>query len=580
MLNIDEIQMLCLQGESSRVDFKFEQYKFFKATAEEKDELIKDVCAMANTANQEPSYILIGIEELPNKEGKIVGIAQSDVIDDALLHQFINYKTNKAIPFSSYVVASGIPDRDCLQIIEIAPCGALRPFYLKKNFGRLLANAVYMRDGTSTNVANPEQISAMGEEAALGRARPVIALPEGVTVETDWSACIVEGADFSDLDEDAICQARKGFAEAHTGRVTINEVEGWPLGVLLEKTKLAVDGKLTRAALLLLGKREASVKLSPYVAQITWNLAGERTAYEHFGPPFLLTTTELYRKIRNFQIKILPKNSLLPVSVPKYVEKVVLEPLHNCIAHQDYNRQERIIVTERDDGIVFENAGTFYDGMPNDYVAGIKRPKRYRNRLLAEVMAELHMIDAMGYGIRDVYLSQRERYLPMPDYMISSDHVVVKVYGNVVDESYSRLLIANSDISIGDVVNLDRVQKHLPITPDAISHLRKMGYVESRGKSLRVSSKIAALTDMRAEYIQMRATEDANLKRMILDYLGEYESASRADINKLLFNKIHEALNEEERLVKIGNLLTALRLNGDIVNNGSRKRPEWRLIKR
>ena len=578
MLTRNEIEMLCVRGESVNVDFKREQYKFYDAPPHDKSELLKDIISMANSGHAGPSYILIGVSEQPDKSGKIVGICQGDVIDDAVIHQFVNKKTNRVVPFASYVVASGVEDRDVIQIIEISPCAIQRPFYLLKPFGKMSENAVYYRDGTSTAVASPEQVKAMGEDAALKKAKPVVELPEDVRIERDWSAVVVENAEYSDLDDAAVAQARKGFVEAHMGRITLDEVERWPLEVFLGKVKLAVDGKLTRAALVLLGKSEASVKLSPYVVRITWNLADGNSAYEHFGPPFLLNTSEIYRKIRNFQIKILPKNSLLPISVPKYVEKVILEPLHNCIAHQDYSKQERILVTESVDSVLMENAGTFYDGMPTDYIDGVKRPRRYRNRLLAEAMADLHMIDAMGYGIHDVYQSQKSRYLPMPDYDIGGDHVSVRVYGNIVDEAYSRLLIAHADMSMADVINLDRVQKHLPISSEASTHLRKLHYIEGRGKQVRISSHIAELTDKRAEYIQMRATDDVHLKGMIVEYLKRYHFATREDINKLLFQKMHEALNEKERLNKIGNLLSSLRVSGEIVNRGTRSRPRWELV--
>lgn len=579
MLSIEAINMLCLQGESDRVDFKLEQYRFLGGSPEDKSELLKDILAMSNVARIDAAYILIGVEELPNKAGRIVGIRHDDVIDDAMLHQFVNQKTNVTIPFSSYVVASGVLGKDCIQVIEIAPCNEMRPFYLRKDFGKLRASLVYYRDGTSTAIATPDQIKKMGEENAIGMARPVVELPESVVISKDWSAVVVESANYDDLDTEAIAKARKGFAEAHIGRLSVEEVEGWPLPVFLEKTRLAVGGKLTRAALLLLGKSEASIKLSPYVAQLTWNLSDGVSAYEHFGPPFLLTTTRLYRKIRNFQIKILPKGSLLPVVVPKYTEKVVLEPLHNCIAHQDYTRLERILVTEYPDSIEFENAGSFYEGVPEDYIDGFKRPRTYRNRLLAEAMAELHMIDAMGYGIRDVYHSQRIRYLPMPDYKLSGDHVAVRVYGNVVDEAYSRLLISETSISIADVVSLDRVQKHLPIDRKVAAHLRKLRYIEGRGKQVRISSRIAAMTDKRAEYIQLKATEDANLKRMILDYIAQFGGATRSDIDTLLQSKMHEALSEDEKRTKVGNLLTALRVGNKIVNQGTRGKPQWVLVK-
>ena len=186
MLIRTEIEMLCLRGESLNVDFKREQYKFYKATPEDKSELLKDIISMANSGNSEPSYIIIGVEEQPNKTGKIVGIRQDDVIDDALIHQFVNQKTNRDVPFSSQVVPSGVEVREVIQIIEIAPCRFQRPFFLRKPFGKMSENVVYYRDGTSTAIANPEQVKAMGEQAALSRAKPVVELPEEVKIEQDW----------------------------------------------------------------------------------------------------------------------------------------------------------------------------------------------------------------------------------------------------------------------------------------------------------------------------------------------------------------------------------------------------------
>ena len=116
---------------------------------------------------------------------------------------------------------------------------------------------------------------------------------------------------------------------------------------------------------------------------MTWKLEGAERAYEHFGPPFLLNTTLLYQRIRNIQLRILPEDELLAIEVSKYDQRVVLEAVHNCIAHQDYSRNGRITVTEQLDKLVLENEGNFYEGCPDDYVEGHKTPSRYRNPFLA-----------------------------------------------------------------------------------------------------------------------------------------------------------------------------------------------------
>lgn len=190
----------------------------------------------------------------------------------------------------------------------------------------------------------------------------------------------------------------------------------WPLTTFLDRVRITQNGQITRAALLLLGKPEAVWHLSPHPVQITWKLDGAERAYQHFAPPFLLTTTQLYQRIRNIQLRLLPQDELLPLEVSKYDQKIVLEALHNCLAHQDYTRNGRVTVIEQPDRLVFENEGNFFDGTPGDYLEGNRVPRRYRNPFLAQAMSELNMIDTMGYGIHDMYARQAKRYFPMPDY--------------------------------------------------------------------------------------------------------------------------------------------------------------------
>lgn len=235
------------------------------------------------------------------------------------------------------------------------------------------------------------------------------------TIANDWSAQVVPSATLDDIDIIALQKARESFALKHANRFSAEEITKWSTVNFLNRAKITQDGKITRTAILLLGKPESAYLLSPHPAQITWKLDGPERAYEHFGPPFLLTTTQLYQKIRNIQLRLMPSGELLPHEVSKYDQKVVLEALHNCIAHQDYTRNGRINVIEQPDKLIFENEGNFYEGQPDDYILGGKIPRRYRNSFLVEAMVTLNMIDKMGFGIHDMHSGQARRYFPMPD---------------------------------------------------------------------------------------------------------------------------------------------------------------------
>ncbi|MDR1213700.1 MAG: hypothetical protein LBK54_06425 [Propionibacteriaceae bacterium] len=58
----------------------------------------------------------------------------------------------------------------------------------------------------------------------------------------------------------------------------------------------------------------------------------------------------------------------------------------------------------------------------------------------------------MGYGIRMMASRQRGRFLPMPDYDLSEmGEVKLTIYGRVVDEAYTRLLMERSDLPLVDI---------------------------------------------------------------------------------------------------------------------------------
>lgn len=397
------------------------------------------------------------------------------------------------------------------------------------------------------------------------------------TIEHDWTAAVVPEATLDDLDEEAIAHAREAFAKKHANRIPEADVAAWPPATFTDRARLTQNGQITRAALLLVGKAEAAWRLSPNPAQLTWNLVGPEEAYEHFGPPLLLSTTRLFRRIRNIQIRLLPGDQLLPEEVSKYDQQIVLEALHNCIAHQDYSRNTRVVVTERPDRLVFQNAGSFYEGEPDDYIQGTRVPLGYRNPFLVQAMAELNMIDTMGYGIRRMNDRQARRYLPLPDYDLSESGVVkLTIYGGVVDPAYTRLLLMRMDLPFSDILALDRVQKELPIRDEAVQRLRRAKLIEGRRPHLHVAAEVAAATGSKVEYIRTRAQDDAHYTKLVLDYLDKFGSATRREINKLLWDKLSDALNEDQKANKITNLLTKMKRVGQIRNEGSRTKPSWR----
>lgn len=245
-------------------------------------------------------------------------------------------------------------------------------------------------------------------------------------------------------------------------------------------------------------------------------------AYEHFGLPFLLNTTRANERIRNVQVRMLPPGTLVKkTEIEKYDRKSVLEAINNCVAHADYRTGSRINLIERVDRVTLENAGSFFDGSPEDYVIDSRMPRKYRNPFLVNAMTELNMIDRMGLGIRQINRSQAKRYLPLPDYDLSEDGAVkVTIYGAVIDTNYSEQLMQHTDLPLEDVLALDRVQKKMPISKEAVARLRRAHLIEGRSPNLHVSSVVAAATDTMAQYVRTRAQSNEFYAKLVMDYLA------------------------------------------------------------
>jgi ATP-dependent DNA helicase RecG len=395
--------------------------------------------------------------------------------------------------------------------------------------------------------------------------------------QEDWSAKVCTGASLNDLDPSAIQFAREKYAEKNEKYRT--EIQQWDTATLLDRMKITVNGEVTNAAIILLGKPESSRFLLPAIAQITWKLDAAEQAYEHFGPPFLLNVSAVMKRIRNIRYKIFPDTQLVAAEVLKYEPRVILEALNNCIAHQDYHLNSRIIVTEKTEKLIFTSAGSFFEGKAEDYSLGEKTPERYRNPWLANAMVNLNMIDTMGYGIHTMYKEQRKRYFPLPDYSKSeAEKVVLEIYGQVIDMNYSKLLLEKTELTLSTVIMLDRMQKKLPLEQPAYEFLKKEKLIEGRKPNYHIAGMIAGITGQKADYIKNRGFKDSHYKQLVLNFLQQFREAGKQDIDHLLKDILPGVLDEKQRANKIRNLLYAMsRKDKSIINKGTNRKPVWKI---
>ena len=396
-------------------------------------------------------------------------------------------------------------------------------------------------------------------------------------VDEDWSKEIVEGATIEDLDPEAIKEARKKYGKKHPDLV--KEMKKWDDITFLNKAKITLKGKITNTAILLVGRTESEYLISPAVARIRWIYKDSKGNERDFAIetcPFVLATDKIYGKIRNFKYLIMDPEltSLVPDNLDTYDPFIIREALNNAIAHQDYGCHGMINVVEEEDRLIFTNLGSFIPDSVRSVLENDAPEEHYRNKMLANAMVELGMVDTIGSGIKRMFDKQRERLFPMPDYDFSENRVKVTVVGKVLDVDYARLLTRDKTLSLLDIEMLSRIQMHRPLSKEEIDYLRKRKLVEGRKNALYFAKSVAGATGQKAEYTRNKGLDDEYYRDLIMKALEQHERMSRPEINALLMNKLPEALTEKQKLSKIGHLLTYLRQSGKI-EIGDKK--QWQL---
>jgi ATP-dependent DNA helicase RecG len=540
--------LLELPAETETVEFKEAKngYDFTK--------LGRYFSALSNEANlnrHSSAWLVFGV----NNARQVVGTKyRSNRPELDSLKEEIANKTSHRITFIEIHEVQHEKGRVVLFQIPAAPKGL--PIAFEGHY--------YGRDGEALSPLNLEEIERIRAQAT----------------QEDWSAAVVPDAGLDDLDADALAVARKNFKNKFPDKA--GEVDGWDDATFLNKAKLTIKGQITRTALLLLGKEEAEHFLLPADAKIRWLLKdhqGNDRDYALFGVPLLLAVDKVYAKIRNLKYRYIREGTLFPEETDQYEPYSIREALNNCIAHQDYTLAGRINVVEREDSLTFTNLGSFVPGDVQRVVMEDAPEEHYRNRFLATAMFNLKMVDTAGGGIRKLFLFQKQRFFPLPDYDLSNNRVQVTLTGKVLDMDYARLLAGNGDLTLQEIIALDKVQKRKALDAGEEKLLKAKALVEGRKPNFYIAKSIAQNTGQKASYSKNRAFDKQYYLDLICKAVGEHGTMSRKEIDELLWNKLPDWMDDKQRKIKVGNLLGELKRAEFIRNTGTMKYPSWVLVK-
>ena len=316
------------------------------------DELYKEVISFANT---DGGVIYIGIDN----NGNAVGI---DNVDDNYT-RITNGIRDAIMPDVTMFVKYTIQENRVVRITVGE--GSYKPYYLKSK--GLKPSGVFVRQGTSSVSASPEQIRAMIKES------------DGDTFESMRSM----GQDLT------FKSAKEAFKRYN---IEFSKTKYRALGITTQ-----VDEIYSNLALIISDQCAHTTKVAVFADEENTKF---RDSKEFGGSIFeQLDNTYAYLTLCNKTVATF--KGLERIEKVDYPEEALREALLNALVHRDYSFSGSIIINVNDKEMEFISIGGLLPGLsPDDIRSGISQP---RNKNLADIFHRLHLIESYGTGIRKIY---------------------------------------------------------------------------------------------------------------------------------------------------------------------------------
>lgn len=365
--------------------------------------------------------------------------------------------------------------------------------------------------------------------------------------EPDYSEQICKGASIADLDGNAVAVMREKYARKQNNSLFLT----LPEEQVLSDLHLVVDGGVTNAAVILLGKEEFLRKHIPQAAvMLEYRNTEPQIHFDNrieYHEPFFCMIERLWRDINMRNGNIPVKEGPYIFDVPYFNEDVIRESINNAIVHRDYRRSSETVIKQYPQKLVVINAGGFPLGVTKENLLTVASTPR--NRLLADVLSKTGIVERSGQGVDKIVTTTLSEGKPEPDYSKSDDfNVELHISGAMEDrgfalfiESVQQELTPESKLSVLEIVTLSKLRAAKRIgglDKAVIAKLLERGLIEKRGNTngsyyLLCRSYYDFAGDL-AEYARKSDWDDNQMLKVVVPYLAKYASAKMSDFVKLL----------------------------------------------
>lgn len=527
MMTTERLRELIAQGESFAVEFKGEERNPLSDS-----ELVETVVCLANRADDETGYLLVGVED----DGRVTGAKprHGHTIDPLQIQALIANRTRPSWTCNVDVIEL---DGKPILVIEVPP--ARTPV------------------GTTAGVYKRRAIGGKGQPECLPYQFHEMQAYLADRGSLDYSTLVVSGASWHDLDPLEFERFRRFVRETKQGDSSLLELPDTELAKALGAVEANHEVAAIRVlGLLLFGKEESLRRLLPTHEVAFQVLSGtEVSVNDFFRWPLLRVMEALLTRFRARYHEEELMLGLLRIGVPEYSERAFREAVANALIHRDYTQLGAVHIQWHEEHIEISNPGGFPVGVQLNNL--LVTPPRPRNPLLADAFKRAGIVERTGRGIDIIYTEQLRNGRPAPSYdRTTQNSVVVVLPGGKANLAFVRMVVEESQrgylLKLDELLILNHLWRERQLTTAeaarliqktennaraVLERLVEAGLVEARGASKGRTYHLSAATYRRMgekfAYVRQRGFELLQQEQMVLQFVQKHGSISRSEVAEL-----------------------------------------------
>jgi len=397
--------------------------------------------------------------------------------------------------------------------------------------------------------------------------------------DTDFSSQIVDGLSLTDLDEQALENFRKRWAQ----KAKREDYITYSNEKMLHAIGLLSDKRLKYASLILFGKKEKIDELLPGSEIIfEWRQDVKKIPYDfrkNWREPFFKIYDEVWEEINKRNSRNPFQDGLFQCEVYAFNEKAIREAVLNAVAHRDYTiHGQSIFIKASPEEFAIESPGGFPHGIT---IENVLYERYWRNRCIAETLERAGLVERSGQGMDDIFETTIREGKGLPD-LSKTDTFAVRlgIPAQVKDKNFILFLekVTNEKqitFSFEEIYELEKIRERQIVTD--VEHKEKflnIGIVErvgrTRGVKYILSHKYYKHEGKVGIYTRLSGIPRQKQKELILKHFEKNERG---------FFKDFQDIFPELKQMDISNLLQELKREGKITHKGSAKKGFWEVLK-